>query len=139
MAQEQKIVMVSDLPALEPVMEQVQSIAGPAKHVAFEDFLKLFDEGVHGKIRGSALGDGVTHVVCFQNIDMWSSQLGRRTSMIVGSKQTYTLEKILRDPSCHLGDVPSRFQYPVAYASVASLKVALPGQEKAEGGGDASP
>jgi len=98
-----KLVLVQDLPELPAVLEQAKGIC-VAKHVGFDDYLKLFDESLRGKICGSALGDGVTHVVCFENLDMWSSQLGHRTSMVVGTKQAYTLEKLLGTPFARLGD-----------------------------------
>lgn len=118
-----------DLPELAPLMEQASN-AVRARHVSLEDFFRLFDQDVHGKIRGAALADGATHVVCFENLDMWSSQAGARTALVVGAKQTYTLEQILRKPFSRLGDVPSRFQYPVAYADIATLREQLPGQQE---------
>lgn len=121
------MIHVKELLALPSLMEQAENVC-IARHVSFEDYLRLFDEEVHGKIRGSALAEGVTHVVCFEVLDMWSSRAGQRQSLIVGSAQTFSLEKVLRTPYFRLGDVPSRFAYPVAYASVAELKQDLPAQ-----------
>lgn len=126
---------IFDLPALEPVMRQAQNVVS-AKHVSLADFLEMFDPEVHGKIRGAALGPGITHVVCLENLDIWSSQLGHRTALVVGVRPegaevpSWTLGDVLSKPYFRLGDVPSRFQYPVAYASVESLREALPGQEQ---------
>lgn len=122
-------VIVHDLPELPSLLPQAQN-ATRARHVSLEDFMRLFDETVHGKIRGAALAEGATHVVCFENIDMWSSQLGHRTALVVGTKQSWTLEGLLGTPYFRLGDVPSRFQYPVAYASVDELRKELPAQEQ---------
>lgn len=108
------------LPRLEPLMEQAENVCR-AVHVKFEDYLKLFDKSVHEKIRESARRPGVTHVVCFECLDMWSSRLGKRDSMIVGTQQSFTIEKVLTTKFCRLGDLPSRFQYPVAYASVKDV------------------
>ena len=129
----EKIVSAQDLPALEPVMMQADN-ACTARHVSFDDFLKLFDEEVHGKIRGAALGPGVTHVVCLENLDTWSSRYGHRVALTVGIKPegkdvpTWTLEDVLGTKYFRLGDVPSRFQYPVCYAGVESLKKEGAGQ-----------
>lgn len=125
-----KVLLAADLPELGPVVKQADGVSR-AHHVSLEDFLKLFDEEVHGKIRGAALADGATHVLCMENLDLWSSNLGHRTALIVGEKQTWTLQKALGTPYFRLGDVPSRFQYPVAYASVAAFRDVLPGQETA--------
>lgn len=131
----EKWISAQDLPALDPLMEQAEN-AIKARHVSLDDYLKLFDPAVQGKIRGSALAEGVTHLVCFENIDMWSSMCGHRTSLAVGDKQTYTLEKVLKRAYARLGDVPSRFQYPVAYASVVPLQKELPKQESHVVGGN---
>lgn len=112
---------VKDFEHLEPIRPQAQNVV-VAAHLSFDDFLQLFAEDLHGKIRGFALKDGVTHVVCFENLDMWSSELGQRSAVIVGSKQTHSIESILDTPYSRIGDVPSRFRYPVAYASVEALK-----------------
>ena len=126
----EKFLSAQDLEALPETRPLAQNVI-TARHVKLEDLLRLFDEEVHGKIRGAALQEGVTHVVCFENLDMWSSQLGARTALVVGSKQSFTLEKVLGTPYFRLGDVPSRFKYPVAYASVEALREALPAQGSA--------
>lgn len=121
---------VEDLPALEPVMRQGRNVRS-ARHVSFPDFLRLFEEELHGKIRGAALRPGITHVVCFENLDMWSSQFGRRVALAVGERPagaevpTWKLSDVLA-PHFRLGDLPSQFQYPVAYASVDALRAEAP-------------
>jgi hypothetical protein len=107
----------ADLPELPAAMEQEENVC-KARHVAFDDYLQLFDESVRDLIRESAKADGVTHVVCMECLQMDSGHFGRRSSMIVGSKQTYSLKDILGTKYARIGDVPSRFQYPVAYAAV---------------------
>ena len=68
----EKIVMAQDLTALPVVMEQAKNVV-TAKHVSLDDYLKLFDESVHDRIKASAKLEGATHLVCFENLDMWSS------------------------------------------------------------------
>jgi len=70
------------------------------------------DEGVHWDIQHTLYRDGVDAVVCFENLDMSSNQLGRRTAMAIGPDRTYKTVDAVQGK--HLGDVPSRFQWPVA-------------------------
>lgn len=114
--------MVHDITGLKPVMPQAKNVI-TAKHVSLDDYLSLFDKSVHEKILATLEFDGATHVVCFENLDMWSSQFGHRTSIVVGSKQGQSLEKVLTTPYARIGEVPSRFQYPVAYASRVTKEV----------------
>lgn len=100
-----------------------------AVHISLDDFLTLFDESVHGLIRGNVVNrKGITHVVAFENLDAWSSECGKLTAVAVGSptgpahnQPSWSLEDIVGKPYVRLGDVPSRFQYPVAYADVGVL------------------
>jgi len=91
------------------------SVSGEVRELNEAEFLALFDESVRADIRRKGTGDGVEAVVCFENLDMWSSNLGHRTAMIVGPGCTYQLAQIETLPNFRLGDVPSRFQYPVAF------------------------
>lgn len=126
---------VNDLKELEPVMRQAENIC-VARHVSFDDLLKLFSPEIHGKIRGIAIAPGVTHVVAFECLDMWSSNHGKRQALAVGEKPagaktpSSTLAGILGKPHSRLGDVPSRFYYPVAYASVDELRAAAPADDR---------
>lgn len=117
------------LPKLEPIVEQAENVCR-AVHASFEDYLKLFDPSVHEAIRKSCGQAGVTHVVCFECLDMWSSMIGKRTSMIVGSKQSYTIDKVLKTRFFRLGDLPSRFQYPVCYAAVPEAQKSMADRRK---------
>jgi len=114
-------VAVEVLPELAAVTKQAENVCA-ATHVRFDDYLKLFDESVRAKIRGAALGDGVTHVVCLENLNAWSSQFGHRVSMIVGAKQSCTLNRVLKTPYFRLGGKPSQFCYPVAYAAAPAAQ-----------------
>ena len=113
----EKPISVHDLPQLPAAILQAPNMVC-ARHVSFADFLKLFNESVHEKIRSAALADGATHVLCMENLDTWSPQGGHRTALVVGHNQTYTLEKALSSPYFRLGDLPIHYQWPVAYASV---------------------
>ena len=77
------------------------------------EFLELFDESVRERILSAAARNQATHVVCFENVMLDSSQLGARSALCIGPQCTYkTLQEI---EGKRLGDVPSRFQYPRSY------------------------
>ena len=83
--------------------------------LTFEQFIAKFDKEVHDHLREKFEFADVTHLVLFENIDMSSSQLGRRSAMLVGPSYTYkTLEAV---EGQHLNDLPSQRQYAVAYCS----------------------
>lgn len=85
--------------------------------LTMDDFLKMFHEDVWDKIKKACARKGVSHIVCCETLDFWSPHLGDRTAVIVGDGCTYKLEDFLK-PGARIGDVPSRFKYPVAYAAV---------------------
>lgn len=74
-----------------------------------EEFLALFDESVHGQIREALELPGTDGVACMTVLDMSSSSLGMRTALVFGPERSCKTEEL---PNRHLGDVPSRFQYP---------------------------
>lgn len=90
------------------------------KQCSWSEFLELFDPSVHDRLRECARRDGVSHLVCFEVLDLWSSHLGQRTAMTVGPGCTYKDLDAVREG--RLGDVPSRFQYPTVYVDVAEVK-----------------
>lgn len=89
------------------------------KEIKLTELLEMFDESVHERLimllaKNEAL-------VVFENMDFWSSQAGNRTALAIGPNCTYTsLEQI---KGRHLGDVPSRFQYPVAVCKKEGMNV----------------
>lgn len=83
------------------------------------EYLRLFDPSVRDAVRASLQRPGVAAAICYEVLDMCSSQHGRRTSMICGPGCTYTLEQGL---SHRLGDVPSRFAYPIHYTVVPTTE-----------------
>ena len=52
-------------------------------------------------------------LVEFQNVDMWSSQMGSNTALAVGPNHTY--ESVQAVEGHHLHDLPSQRQYPQCY------------------------
>jgi len=83
------------------------------KHINFEELLELFDEEVHDRLCEMLARDGVDALVIFENHALDSSHLGERTAMAVGYGCTY--KSVVDVENEHLGEVPSRFQYPVSY------------------------
>jgi hypothetical protein len=85
------------------------------KRLTESQFLDLFDLEVHDKIRAAAARyHDAEALVCFENVDFTSSHFGHRAALVVGPSNTYTLADVM-EPGAHLGEVPSVFQYPVAY------------------------
>lgn len=82
-------------------------------HVTFQAFLELFDEEVHDQLKAKWEEADTHALVCFTVQDMCSSQMGHRTALKVGPGCTIECVKGVEDQ--HLGDVPSRFQYPTEY------------------------
>lgn len=90
-------------------------ISGELKKLTPNDFLDLFDESVHSAILASAARyPDREALVCFENLQMDSSLFGLRSALVVGPSNTYNLEDIVKS-GARLGDVPSRFMYPVSY------------------------
>jgi hypothetical protein len=88
------------------------TISGEIKEVSQESFLALFDKEVHAKIVKNSRQTGVEAVVCLENLQMDSSQCGHRAALIVGPSCTFQVKHL--EDGFRLGEVPSRFQYPVA-------------------------
>lgn len=93
-------------------------IGGDIEELTLEQFLGRFEAGVRDALLANGRKPGVSHLVLFENLDFCSSNFGQRTALIVGPGCTYTLEQAAGN---RLGDVPSRFQYPVAYCAVGPV------------------
>lgn len=78
-----------------------------------EDFLTLFTEDVHDQINTLLDRPDVAGVVCFENLNLGSPELGQRSALIYGPGCENKTIDDLRDR--HLGDVLGRFQWPVHY------------------------
>ena len=83
------------------------------KPVTRPEFLALFESEVHDQIKHLLDRADVAGVVCFENLALDSPCLGHRTALIYGPGCENKVLTDLRER--HLGDVPSRFQYPVFY------------------------
>ena len=88
-------------------------VSGEVKELSKAQFLELFDPSVRGAIERNAAKPGVDAVVCFEVLQMDSSKFGHRQALIVGPGCTYKVSDI-EGAGFRLGDVPSRFAYPVA-------------------------
>jgi hypothetical protein len=85
------------------------------KDITLDALIALFDPSVHDRLRELAKRETVSHLVVFEVLDLSSSQLGHRTAVAIGPGCTYT--QLYQIKNQRLGDVPSRFQYPVAAAA----------------------
>lgn len=79
-------------------------------------FFELFDASIHQEMLSRADKFKATHFVCYEVINMSSSLLGQRTSLVVGGLSSTTFEQSV---SIKLGDVPSSFQSPRYYTVLA--------------------
>lgn len=86
------------------------------EELKFFEFLDLFEDDTQEKICQQIIHYDATHVVLAENIDMCSSQFGKRTAMLVGPNNTYkTVEEC---EGKWLGDLPSVRQYFTKFAVV---------------------
>jgi hypothetical protein len=90
-------------------------IGQPIQPATWEEFLAQFDEEVHSRLREVMNREGVSSLVMFENQMFDSSAFGQRTALCVGSGCTY--KSVEEAAGMHLGEVPSRFQYPLLYTS----------------------
>lgn len=90
------------------------------KQLTAKEFLSLFDPSVHDQIKAAAKRyPNATAVVCFENLDMCSSELGHRSALVVGPDNTFTSVEDCRGK--HLNDLPSQRQYPVSWCPTGEL------------------
>lgn len=88
------------------------------KELSIGEFLDLFDESVHSQIMASAAHytDRVA-IACFETLDLGLiARFGpQRCALVIGPSNTIKSIEQLSEPGCRIGDVPSRFKYPVSY------------------------
>jgi hypothetical protein len=90
--------------------------------VPWDEFMGRFDPAVHHALVKKARQDGVTHLVCFENLAL--ECMGHpRSALPVGP--ACTLKTVEETHDKRLGEVPSQFQWPVAY-TVARKDVPVP-------------
>jgi hypothetical protein len=95
----------------------IHPVSGILKRLSIGDFLDLFDESVRGDIvAAKGRYPDAEAIVCCENLQMDSSRCGDRSALVVGPSNSWTLD-FLMDPAnwFRLGDMPSQFQYPVAF------------------------
>jgi len=96
-----------------PTLLKLKTPVGEAVELGWEDFLAQFSPDAQRRIAIALLQPGVSGVVCFRNLAMDSSHYGEQAALVFGAGNTYkTLEECLMG---RLGDVPSRFKYPVSF------------------------
>lgn len=101
------------------------------KEISFGELLGKMDPTVRERIKQSLVRHQSTIAVLFENLDLRSRFFGARSVLGVGgADNTYkTLDEVRGQ---HLGQVPSVFQYPVAWAAVP---IAVPVVEAIDEGG----
>lgn len=89
------------------------------RQLTAQTLLDQFDEEVHDKIREAIKSTQATHIVLFENLDMSSSSLGKRTALCVGPSCTFKSPEDCEGK--HLNDLPSQRQYPTGYADAKEV------------------
>lgn len=83
------------------------------ERLLLDKFLELADAAMQHQIAALLNSPGVNGIMCYEVKQIDSSQFGRRSFMTFGPDRTVkTLDEAMQH---RLGDVPSRFAYPVAY------------------------
>lgn len=82
-----------------------------------EDLLGMFEPEIQAVVKERIKKRKPDAVVVMEVRQMDATAYGNRSVLLVGGQFTYTLSDVLQ-PGFRLGDVPSRHEYPVAYALV---------------------
>src|SRR5262245_48952029 len=88
-------------------------ISGTVKAVPLDQLLAMADEDIRERLTSMLAQSHVSGLMCYEVLQMDSSQFGHRHFMIYGPGCTYRTAADAANG--RLGDVPSRFAYPVAY------------------------
>jgi hypothetical protein len=97
-------------------------VSGEVKEISIHDLLEKMDPDVHGAImRSAGLYPDKEALVLMENLQMDSSHFGNRTVLVMGPSNSWPLSEVEKN-GFRLGDVPSRFQYPVAYVDYRKTK-----------------
>jgi len=84
--------------------------------ITLSELYKMFHKSVHSDLDAKIVKTRAEYVVVFENLQMDSSNFGHRSALMIGAQcENKTIDDIRER---RLGDVPSRFQYPVHYAKV---------------------
>ena len=94
-------------------MKRRVAVESKLKKITMGKLKELTHVSIHARLEQSLKKEGVDYLVLFENQQFDSSEFGKRSILSVGPTCTYkTLEEVAKG---HLGNVPSRFQYPVSY------------------------
>ena len=86
------------------------------KETTLGEIVDKMHESVRQNLAVAVAINRATHVVLFENLDLCSSMIGQRTVMCIGPGCVY--KTVEETHNRHLGDVPSRFQWPTLWAPV---------------------
>jgi hypothetical protein len=98
----------------EQTLELIHPVTGKLKELTMAQFLAEFNPDIHeaiGKVMAKLNTKGM---VLFENMQMDSSRFAEKSALMVGGESLPDWEAVTA-PGCRLGDVPSRFKYPVAF------------------------
>lgn len=83
------------------------------KELTWQELLDLFDDTVHDALQKLRDSDGVDGLVVFENVNLSSSAIGKRTALAYGPDCTYhELDDV---EGKYLNDLPSQRQEPRYY------------------------
>jgi hypothetical protein len=93
-------------------------IGGEIKLVSKPEFYALFSPDAQDQMERLWAEEGTTGFICYENLQMDSSNFGHRSALAFGTgRSTGRSADEALEVTPRLGDVPSRFQYPVAYCT----------------------
>lgn len=90
-------------------------IGGIVKPVSKIEFWSLFSPPMQDELANKACDEGVVGFVCFENLQMDSSQFGKRSAVAFGPGCTSANPRDVVARFPRLGETPSQFQYPTCY------------------------
>ena len=107
----------------------VHPVSGEVNKISVDELLSKFlglthfsesdSELINGSLEKVDLAVEVScakGVILFENLDLSSSRLGQMSIRVYGPCCGIRTIKEVENPACHVGDLPSQRQYPVAYA-----------------------
>lgn len=96
-------------------MTVTNPVSGAVKRLPLAELLAMADEAIRERITGMLARPEpeASGVMCYEVLQMDSSQVGHRSFVVFGPGCTY--KDAAEAAKGRLGDVPSRFAYPVAY------------------------
>jgi hypothetical protein len=90
-------------------------IGGEVKPISKAQFFALFSPPMQDELEEKWTDDGVAGFVCYENLQMDSSEFGKRDALVFGPGFTFNSAKHAVRVTPRFGNVPSNFKYPVAY------------------------